>query len=119
MEICGSLSSPSFQPGKKSTKLSRTTTTSSVATQEERRSCSCKRTKSSGWLPIPPIPTSDNKRPAAREYRRERLLMTCVLRQYRSELLLCALIAENVISPLADSCPLFGALLAALVLLLL
>lgn len=45
--------------------------------------------------------------------------MTCVLRQYRSELLLCALIAENVISPLADSCPLFGALLAALVLLLL
>jgi len=41
------------------------------------------------------------------------------LRMYRSELLLCALIAQIVASPLADSYPLCGALLAAFVLLLL
>jgi Ion channel len=45
--------------------------------------------------------------------------MTRVLHEYRSELLLCALIAEIVISPLADSHPFFGGLLAASVLLML
>jgi hypothetical protein len=45
--------------------------------------------------------------------------MISFFHKYRSELLLCALIVEIVVSPLADSHPLIGALLAALILMLL
>ena len=45
--------------------------------------------------------------------------MIHLLRQYRSELLLFALIAEIVVSPLADAHPVFGAALAVFILLML